>query len=238
MTDEDQRLAEMLRMAAARAERDAPVFEPDRIVATAHRRRPWLYVASLFRRARVTTAPAFALATVAVLVAALVVGLTAAHVFSGGGHRFAGPTTTTVLRVPTTPLVSTTRPPPPSSTTAPPRSTTTAPGTTTTTIPATTTTGASTTTTTLPTTTTTFFYTARWQGNTVDLQPVTYIPDMHARNAALVGQVTDFLTDDPNFVSLDGGSLDVWRVPGAAGELFVDNSEQPQTAKGTWVFPT
>lgn len=238
MSDDDQRLAEMLRTAAARAERDAPVFDPDRIVATAYRRRPWLFVASLFRRARVSTAPAFALAAVVVLVAVLVVALTAAHVFSGGGKRFAGQTTTTVFRVPTTPPASSTLPPPPTSTTTLPPSTTTPPPTTTTTSPPTTTTVPPTTTTTPPTSTTTFFYTARWKGSTVSLESVTYISDMRARGATLVGQVTDFLTDDPTFVSLDGGSLDVWRVPGAPGELFVDNSEQPQTAKGTWVFPT
>ena len=237
MSEQDQRLAEMLRAAAARAEREAPVFDPERIVAEAHRRRPWLGLAAAVRAGRVTSAPAVAFATVVLLVLVAGVVLAASHVFSSGGSQHAGGTTTLATLPPTTTLPPTSTSGLPTTTTTLPPSTTTAP--TTSTTPPTSTTAATTTTTiqsTTTTTTATFVYTAQWRGATVDLRPVANITDMNAEHGTLVGQVTGFFTDDPRYLGLDGAAIDVWRIPADPGELFVNNSRQGQSEKGTWVF--
>jgi hypothetical protein len=237
MSDQDQRLGEMLRAAAARAEREAPGFDPDRIVAEAHRRRPRLGLLAALRASRVTSAPAVAFATVVVLVLVAVAVLAASHVFSGGGSQHAGGTTTPATLPVTSTLPPTTTTPPPTTTTRPAGTTTVPP---TSTSLATSTTTATTTTTTVPPTTTTagaFFYTAQWRGATVNLRRVADIAHIVAAGGTLVGQVTGFLTDDPSYLGLDGASIDVWRLPSRPGELVVDNSRQPQSPKGTWTFP-
>lgn len=84
-----------------------------------------------------------------------------------------------------------------------------------------------------------YFYTGTWQGGQINLanvpnQTIEGLPD-----AKLVGQLQSFQTDDPNFTSLNGRSLNVWEAPNEyPGMLVVHNGWQgPQPAYGTWTLP-
>jgi hypothetical protein len=248
MSEEQDHLAELLRSAAADAERTAPAFDVDKIVATAHRRRPWLALGAWLRSPSFPTAPAFALAAVVLVLA--VGGALYATLGRGGGPQAAigttttapnGGSTTTTLTPPTT-TVTTTSPPPTTvsqtTTTVPPPTTTTMPTVppTSTTVPPTSTT-APTSTTTTTTTVPEFTYSVVWDGARVTIQPAANVDMAHLADARSEGAASGFLTDNPAYERLDGSSIEVWSAPAEfPDELVVNNSEQTSEPKGTWTF--
>jgi len=58
-------------------------------------------------------------------------------------------------------------------------------------------------------------------------------------DAQLDGLATDFETNDPQYASLDGKSIDVFSAPREfPSQFIVNNSRQFSEPKGTWVFTT
>jgi|GEM_PF-3088330 hypothetical protein len=86
-------------------------------------------------------------------------------------------------------------------------------------------------------------FTGIWDGQAVRL---TLIPNQAVENlpdAKLVGQITDFQTDEPlgsqpPFYTLNGESINVWVAPKEfPGVYIVHNGDQgPQPTYGTWIF--
>ena len=212
MSGEQDRLAELLRSAAADAERNAPAFDVDQIVATAHRRRPWLAFGAWLRSRPSPNRPAVAVAALVVVVA--VAGVLFATLRSGGGGpQTAIGTTTTSLPQPSTTVGTTT-------TTGPPASTTTTAVT------------STTTSTTVP-----YSYSVTWRGKLVSIEPAANVDMARIHDARLQGVATDFHTDNPADESLDGASIDVWTALAEfPAHLVVNNSEQSSEPKGTWTF--
>lgn len=80
------------------------------------------------------------------------------------------------------------------------------------------------------------FYTATWQGTTHTL---TNVPNQTVEgfsDATLVGQVTNFQTDNPTYSCLNGRALNVWTAPAEfPGRYVVHNGLQgSQCVYGTW----
>jgi hypothetical protein len=251
MSEEESSVAELLRSAAAQAEQAAPAFDAGRIVATAHRRRPWLAAGEALRRREVPYRPAIAFA---ILLAGVVVvaTLVATHAFSSGASRLAGGTSTSVtlpFTTTTLPSGSTSVPP---STTAPPTTlptstfpVTTPPATTTpvtTTLPTATTTTVASTTTSVPTSTTSTttpqqLFTAIYVNVTVTLFQIDYIDMGEVPGAKLVGTVSSFKTNDVAYQKLREGTIDVWVDPAfPEGDYVVSTSAQPGEPEGSWIF--
>jgi hypothetical protein len=252
MSEEEGSVTELLRSAAAQAEQVAPAFDAERIVATAHRRRPWLAAGEALRRREVPYRPAIAFAVLLVGIV-VVVSLFASNAFSTGGSHLAGGTSTTVTLPSTTTSFpsgstsvpsSTTEPPPttfPSSvpvTTSP--ATTTTPVTTTTLATTPTTTATSTTTTSVPTSTTSTttpqqFFTAVYGSAPVTLFPITYVD---LSGVPPIGVVTGFKTNDAHYRGLYGDTIDVWKdVAGYPDrEYIVSTSGLSGEPEGSWSF--
>ncbi|MDA8336878.1 MAG: stalk domain-containing protein [Peptococcaceae bacterium] len=82
-------------------------------------------------------------------------------------------------------------------------------------------------------------YTGVWQGQTVNLAHVQNVTVEGLPDHLLVGQITNFQTDDPNYTALDGGNINVFTAPDEfPGEYVVHNGlEGSQPVYGTWTFP-
>jgi len=89
-----------------------------------------------------------------------------------------------------------------------------------------------------------YSFTGVWQGQTVNLTLVTNVTVEQLPDARLVGQITNFETNEPAgskppFYELNGESMNVWTAPAEfPGMYVVHNGEQGnQATYGTWTFP-
>ncbi|MDA8333480.1 MAG: stalk domain-containing protein [Peptococcaceae bacterium] len=89
-----------------------------------------------------------------------------------------------------------------------------------------------------------YSYTGVWQGQTKDLTLVTNVTVEGLSDAKLVGQISNFYTNEPSgasppYYKLDGGSINVWTAPAEfPGVYVVHNGDQGnQPTYGTWTFP-
>ncbi len=88
------------------------------------------------------------------------------------------------------------------------------------------------------------FYAGTWQGRWTQLSHVANVTVEGLSDSHLVGQITNFQTDDPYYECLTGTSgstgetVNVWEAPKEfPGELVVHNGDQgPQCVYGTWTF--
>jgi len=83
------------------------------------------------------------------------------------------------------------------------------------------------------------YYTAVWQGGSINLNHVTNSTVEAIPDAAVVGQVTNFQTDDPSYSCLNGETINVFTARNEYPyQYLVHNGLQgPQCAFGTWTFP-
>ncbi|MDA8335511.1 MAG: stalk domain-containing protein, partial [Peptococcaceae bacterium] len=112
------------------------------------------------------------------------------------------------------------------------------------TISATETAGSATGSATLTLTAPTWTFTGVWQGQTLNLTQVTNVTVEQLPDAKLVGQITNFQTNEPTggeppFYELNGESINVWTAPAEfPGVYVVHNGDQgTQATYGTWTFP-
>jgi protocatechuate 3,4-dioxygenase beta subunit len=89
-----------------------------------------------------------------------------------------------------------------------------------------------------------YTFTGVWQGQPVNLTQVTNVTVEGLPDAKLVGQITDFQTNEPTggsppFYELNGESINVWTAPAEfPGVYVVHNGDQgTQATYGTWTFP-
>ncbi|MCL5258190.1 MAG: hypothetical protein M1314_00310 [Firmicutes bacterium] len=84
-----------------------------------------------------------------------------------------------------------------------------------------------------------YYYYGGWQWQAVSLTHVTNVTVEDLPDAAQVGELGRFRTDDPQYTCLNGENLNVWTAPAEfPGDYVVHNgAEGPQCTYGTWVFP-
>ena len=83
-----------------------------------------------------------------------------------------------------------------------------------------------------------FRYTAGWPPDTIELTKVATQPVHTYADAAHIGEVENFQTDDPLYACLNGSTIDTWVAPAEfPGKTVVYNGAQAlPCAIGTWVY--
>ncbi len=83
-----------------------------------------------------------------------------------------------------------------------------------------------------------YIYVGVWDGVRIRLTHVRNVTVEGLADARLLGQVTDFRTNDPYYACLDGRSINVWSAPREfPGKYVVHNGDQgTQCVYGTWTF--